>query len=115
MPSKRVMLRSGKIWKHRWHYRCPKCHSQLQLERDGVIKYQVKDAVHPTRYCEAQHCDPMTIMTFDAGASEFSAVWAPGGLQLKTDIDAQNFAVSVFKPSIVGGNFVLVEETEPQS
>ena len=51
-----------------------------------------------------------TIMTFDAGASEFSAVWAPGGLQLKTDIDAQNFAVSVFKPSLVGGNFVLVED-----
>ena len=52
----------------------------------------------------------MIIMTFDAVASEFSAVWAPGGLQLKTDIDSQNFAVSVFKPSLVGGNLVLVED-----
>ena len=110
MPPKRAVLRSSKYWKHRWHYRCPKCNSQLQLERDGVIKSQVKDAVHPTRYCVAQHCDPMTLMTFDAGASALYYVWAPGGLQLKTDIDAQNFAVSVFKPSLHGGNFVLVED-----
>ena len=80
------------------------------MERDGVLKSQVKDAVHPTRYCEAQHFDPMNIMTFDAGASKFWLTWVPGGLQLKTDIDAQKFAVFVFKPSIFGGNFVLVAD-----
>ena len=31
-------------------------------------------------------------------------------LQLKTDIDAQKFAVSLFKPSIFGGNFVMVAD-----
>ena len=80
------------------------------MERDGVLKSKVKHAVQPARHCEAQHCDPMNMMTFDAGSSKFWLTWAPGGLQLKTDIDAQKFAVSLFKPSIFGGNFVLVAD-----
>ena len=110
MAPKRSMLRSSKMWKHRWHYWCPKCRSKLQVERDGVLKSQVKHAVQPARHCQAQHCDPMNMMTFDAGASKFWLTWAPGGLQLKTDIDAQKFAVSLFKASIFGGNFVLVPD-----
>ena len=110
MPSKRIVLRSSKIWRHRWHYWCPKCRSKLVVERDGSLKNKVKDAVHPTRYCQARHCDLMSIMTFEEGKSTFNAFTAPGHRQLKTDIDAQTFAVSAFKPSIFGANFVLVED-----
>jgi len=61
MSPKRIVLRSSKIWRHRWHYRCPKCRSKLVVERDGSLKSNVKDAVHPTRYCQAQHCDQALI------------------------------------------------------
>ena len=80
------------------------------VERDGSLKSNVKEAVHPTRYCQAQHCDRISIMTFEEGKSTFNAYTAPGHRQLKTDIDAQTFAVSAFKPSMFGTNFVLVED-----
>ena len=78
------------------------------MERDGFLKSKVKDAVQPTRYCQAQHCNLMSIMIFEDGKSTFNAFAAPGHRQLKTDIDAQTFAVSALKPSIFGANFVLV-------
>ena len=80
------------------------------VEKVGSLKSKVKDAVHPARYWQAQHCDLMSVMTFEEGKSTFNAYTAPGHRQLKTDIDAQTFAVSVFKLSIFGANFVLVED-----
>ena len=52
----------------------------------------------------------MSIRTFEEGKSAFNAYTALGHRQLKTDIGAQTFAVSAFKPSMFGTNFVLVED-----